>query len=354
MVMKQRTEERMDQDLAFLLQYENIAWYEDGVVKILDRRIYPIRVEHVICKTYAEVAEAIRQMVTQSEGPYIAAAMGMVLAVQEVKDRTKETILAQSDEAAYALSHARPTTSRQMQAVVNDARQVIRDALAEGCFGQALVEAVHAYALHYLNEKYQRYTRIGQRMEELLPQRATILTQCFPGTIVGTMLRACRQKGKEVILYCAETRPYFQGARLTASVACDMGADVTVISDNMPAYVLMNKDVDVFLSASDVITRDGHVINKIGTFQIALAARYSNVPYYVTGTPDPQHRDTSQIVIEERDPRLVTESMGQKITMEGVKGYYPAFDITPPEFVSGVVTEKGVLSPYELDRYFDE
>ena len=90
MVMKQRTEERMDQDLAFLLRYENIAWYEDGVVKILDRRIYPIRVEHVICKTYAEVAEAIRKMVTQSEGPYIAAAMGMVLAVQEVKDRTKE------------------------------------------------------------------------------------------------------------------------------------------------------------------------------------------------------------------------------------------------------------------------
>ena len=99
-------------------------------------------------------------------------------------------------------------------------------------------------------------------------------------------------------MICPETRPYFQGARLTASVACDMGFDVTVITDNMPGWVMKEKDVDLFTSAADVITMDGHIINKVGTFQIALAAWYWGVPYFVTGTPNPAHPDLESGEIE--------------------------------------------------------
>ena len=168
------------------------------------------------------------------------------------------------------------------------------------------------------------------------------------------MLRECRSRGNEIKVICPETRPYFQGARLTASVACDMGFDVTVISDNMPGYTLREKHVDLFTSAADVITMDGHIVNKVGTFQIALAASYWGIPYYVTGSPNPSHPDRSSVVIEERDPLLVMDAMGTRTTMEGVKGYYPAFDVTHPKLCDGGVTEKGIFSPFDLGRYFQD
>jgi len=132
-----------------------------------------------------------------------------------------------------------------------------------------------------------------------------------------------------------------------------MGFDTTVITDNMPAYTMKMKKVDVFTSAADVITMDGHVVNKVSTFQIALAARYWGIPYFTTGTPNAAHPDMSSVEIELRDPSLVTESMGQKHTLAGVKGYYPAFDVTPPKLVDGIVTDKGIFSPYNLKSYFE-
>ena len=110
--------------------------------------------------------------------------------------------------------------------------------------------------------------------------------------------------------------------------------------------------VDLFTSASDVITLDGHVVNKVGTLQIALAAKHFGVPYYVTGTPDPKHADITTVTIEQRDPAQVCELLGTRITMEGVGGWYPAFDVTPPELVTGIVTEKGIYKPEEVGKYF--
>ncbi|MEG0365654.1 MAG: s-methyl-5-thioribose-1-phosphate isomerase [Coprobacillus sp.] len=345
---------RQDYDLAFMLRFENVAWYQDGVVKILDRRVYPIRVEHVECRTYQEVAKAIKDMVTQSEGPYTAAAMGMALAAYQALNKSKDETLEVMKDAAYVLSHARPTTSEQMQGIVNGALDIaIRDIEANK-MNEKLIEDMFEYAYNYVNNNYKKYTVIGKYIADKIPDHGTIMTQCFAGTVIGTMLRECRKMNKEVKLYCAETRPYYQGARLTASVACDMGFDVTVISDNMPAYTMKNKKVDLFTSASDVITMDGHVVNKVGTFQIALAAHYYGIPYYVTGTPDPVHEDMTSVSIEERDPSLVLESLGTKTTMDGVKGYYPAFDITPPELVSGIVTDKGIYEPKDVHEYFKE
>lgn len=347
-----RLYDRQDEGLAFMLKFENLAWYNEGEVRMLDRRIYPIKTEFVSCKTYKEVVKAIADMVTQSEGPYTAAAMAMALAAYEARDFKEKELIFFMEEAAERLATARPTTTKQMRGIVDGALHSLREGLHKGLSGLALVDEVFAYAYHYVNENYRKYTIIGRKLAELIPENGVIMTQCFAGTVIGTFLRECRRMGKEVKVISAETRPYYQGARLTASVACDMGFDVTVVSDNMTAYAMKEKKVDLFTSASDVITMDGHIINKIGTFQMALAAKHLGIPYYVTGTPDSHYETGTQVVIEERNPNLVLESLGVKLTMEGVKGYYPAFDITPPEFVTGIVTDKGVLSPGELETYF--
>ena len=344
---------RADEGVGFLLRYENVAWYEDGVVRILDRRVYPLRTEYVACTRHEEVAQAIADMVTQSGGPYLAAAMGMALAAYEVRDLPEAELLAHLERAAYTLSHARPTTAAKMARVTERAMGAARAALEAGRTGLELVEALRENAVNQINENYIRYTVIGKLLADRIPRNGTIMTQCFAETVIGTMLRECRERGSAIKVICPETRPYFQGARLTASVACDMGFDVTVITDNMPGYVLREKQVDLFTSAADVITMDGHIVNKVGTFQIALAASYWGIPYFVTGSPNPSHPDIHSVVIEERDPGLVTEAMGVRTAMEGVKGFYPAFDVTPPKLCDGVITEKGVFSPFDLKRYFE-
>ena len=193
---------------------------------------------------------------------------------------------------------------------------------------------------------------MAEYLVDMIPEGGTVMTQCFGETIVGKMLAAATARGKSFRLFCPETRPYFQGARLTATVAHEMGFDVTVITDNMPAYVMQREHVDVFTSAADAICLDGHVVNKVGTFQIAIAAKYMGIPYFVTGAPDHGHPTVDTVRIELRDPDFVLQAMGVKTACDGVKGYYPAFDITPPALVSGVVTDSGIYAPYDLKRYF--
>lgn len=343
---------RADEGLAFLLRYENIAWYDEGAVKILDRRIYPISIESVVCTRHEEVAKAIADMVTQSGGPYTAAAMGMALAAYEARELADSEYLPYMEKAAFTLSHARPTTMERMKDVTRRAINVVTRELAAGTSRADMPGKLREDAIARLNENYARYDKIAVHLADKIPSGGTVMTQCFAETIIGTLLRECRRRGNDVKMICPETRPYYQGARLTASVASDMGFDTTVITDNMPAYTMKMKNVDLFTSAADVITMDGYIVNKVGTFQIALAARYWGIPYFATGTPNPAHPGIDSVEIELRDPALVTESMGQKHTLPDVKGYYPAFDVTPPKLVDGIVTDRGILSPYNLKSYF--
>lgn len=341
---------RFDDDLAFMLRYENVAWYENGKVRILDRRIYPTKIEFVTCSTHREVAQAIADMVTQSAGPYTAAGMGMALAAFECKDLGREEMWAYLEKAAYTLSHARPTTANRMVLTTNGCLEAARKAMDEG---RPIDEAIFMRTIESLNRRYSTIEVVAEHLVTMFPEKGTIMTQCFGETIVGMMLRVSRKREKDIKLFVPETRPYFQGARLTASVACDMGFDTTVITDNMPAFVMKRNKIDLFTSAADVICMDGHVVNKIGTYQIAISAKYHGVPYFVTGIPDKAHQTIDSVTIEERDPQLVLEARGVKNTLEGVKGYYPSFDITPPHLVSGVVTDKGIFVPYDLHRYYD-
>lgn len=340
---------RGDKGLAFMLQYENIAWYEDGKVRILDRRIYPAKIEYVVCKRHEEVARAIADMVTQSGGPYTAAGMGMALAAFEARDMPEEKMMDYLRKAAHTLSNARPTTAKKMGKVVEGCLTAAKEAIESG---RKVDEKIFQHTLDALNDKYNMIGKRASYLVDMFPDKGTIMTQCFAETIVGLMLKEVRNREKDIRVICPETRPYLQGARLTASVAQDQGFDTTVITDNMPAYTMMSKKVDLFTSAADVICMDGNVVNKVGTFQIALAADYYGIPYFVSGSPDIQHEKVSSVEIEHRDERDVLEAMGMRTAMEGVKGYYPAFDITPPNLVSGVVTDKGIYSPYDLKRYY--
>ena len=342
--------ERVDKGLAFMLKYENVAWYENGKVSILDRRIYPIEVKFVLCTSYKEVAKAIKDMVTQSAGPYTAAGMGMALAAYECRSLAESEQIKYLEKAAYTLANARPTTANRMSLIVKGCLEAGRVAMDKG--GKVDV-AIFEHTVNSINRRYLTMGIVAKYLVDMFPQNGNVMTQCFGETIVGMMLKEAKSRNKNIKLFCPETRPYLQGARLTASVAYDQGFDVTVITDNMPASTMKTKNIDVFTSAADSICLDGHIVNKVGTMQIAIVAKYFEVPYFVTGIPDRAYERISQVKIEERDPIEVLKFRGIKHTMEGVKGYYPAFDITPPNLVSGVVTDKGILSPYDLHRYFE-
>ena len=332
-----------------MLQYENVAWFDGGEVRILDRRVYPAKVEFVTCKTHREVTQAIADMVTQSAGPFTAAAMGMALAAHECRDRDAAGQLRWLEDAAENISHARPTTVSRMKIITDGCLDAARRAIAAGTDA---AQAIMDHTIEANDLRYSRVRRTAQYLVDMFPDGGTIMTQCFGETIVGMMLRECRERGKAIRLFCPETRPYFQGARLTATVCRDMGFDVTVITDNMPATVMQREGVDVFTSAADAICLDGHVVNKVGTFQIAIVAKYMGIPYFVTGAPDPGHPTVDTVTIEMRDPEFVLQAMGTRTAARGVKGYYPSFDITPPHLVSGVVTDTGIYAPYDLHRYF--
>jgi methylthioribose-1-phosphate isomerase len=342
---------RADDGLPFLLRYENVARYADGVVWILDRRKYPASEEFVRCADYRQVAKSIADMVTQSGGPMLAASLGMVSAAREARGVSANDAKQKLRQAADVLSQARPTTSANMQSYIKRVLQTALDAVDRNEDAEA---RTHTYVMGNLEKRYLISRTMAAHAVDLLPDEVSILTQCYAETLIGFILLISRERGKKISLICPETRPYLQGARLTASVACDMGIPVTVITDNMPAYILSKKMAQVFISAADVATMDGHIINKVGTFQIALAAHYHGIPYYAIATPSRKHPDISTVVIEERSPEETVHVMGIRTAKEGVKGYYPAFDITPPGLVSAVITPKGVFSPRDLQRYYKE
>jgi len=342
---------RLDQGLAFMLQYENVAWYQDGVVKILDRRVYPGKIEYVVCKNYYEVAQAISDMVTQSGGPRMAALQAMVMTGYQVQDLPQSEAINKLNEAAQVVTHARPTTTERMSEVIQD----VLDYAIKRCEDDTKIgPEIEKFVYEKIQRGYKKSRNIAEHVVDLLPDDPTIITQCFAETTIGFILLVCKERGKAVSLICPETRPYLQGARLTASVAYDIDVPVTVITDNMPGYIISQGIPDAFICGADVITLDGHVVNKIGTYQIAMACHEHNVPFYVLGSPVVSNPTIDTVTIEMRNPEDVLHAMGVRTAKEGVKGLYPAFDITPPKYVSAVITNKGIFSPYNLAQHFPE
>jgi methylthioribose-1-phosphate isomerase len=311
----------------------------DGV-EILDRRVFPAERVWVHCASVADVAKAIEDMVTQSSGPYFAALWGMVLAAREAASLGPAEARAHLEQAGERLVATRRTNNHLRKAVTAAMSDV------DGQVGEKLVDAVLAGA-RAGDERYRsRSAALGRHTAELLPRKATVLTHCWADLYLVELVRAAA--GKDLAFICTETRPYLQGARLTAETLAEMGVDTTVITDGMGAAVLSSGKVDALVTAADRVTMDGHVVNKIGTLGLAVAAHAFDVPFHaMVQAPDWRAPTAADVPIEYRDGTEV-------VNRPGIRGLYPAFDITPPRFVSTVVTDRGAFDPLQLSAYYKE
>lgn len=336
--------------MPFIVRPDNIANYKDGVVSILDRRVYPFKVEFVVCKSYEEVAVAIEQMVTQSLGPAYAAGYGMVLAGLECKEKDYPEIMLAMKTAALRIINTRPT-NHEIRDTVNAMLAYLIDSFAMGNIDPE--EIMIEFMNKMIERRHKTSLLLGRAGATILKDGDTILTHCWPETtLIYTLMEAISQ-GKSLKAYTGETRPYLQGARLTAAALRDLGIPVTVITDNMPAALLSQGKIDVFFAGSDRTTMDGHIINKVGTLQIAICAKEYGVPFYAFAYgPDPQALTPDDVVIEERNPEEVLSLCGVPTAAPGVSGYYPAFDITPPKFITGIITDRGIFPPDKIQDYF--
>jgi len=335
--------------LPFLLRRENVARYEGGEVIMCDRRKYPFEKLFVHCSDVESSAQAIEDMVTQGGGPQYVALYTMAMLAGQVADRSVQHQEKAFIKARDRLVATRPTNT-SMARHLDKAMGVVKSALGNG-------ENVETELLSWVesirDQSYQRHVTCAEFGSSLIEDGDGILTMCFAETSFLLTLALAKQSGKDIHVFTPETRPYLQGARLTAPSIHEIGVAVSIITDNMPTHVLSQGKIQKYFTAADLVTLDGHVVNKIGTFQNVLAAHHHGVPYFVfTQSADKLKPDRSSIEIEERDPREIKLCRGTPTTLQEIDAYYPAFDITPPHFVSGVITQFGILSAYDLKRYF--
>ncbi|MER7011807.1 s-methyl-5-thioribose-1-phosphate isomerase [Saccharopolyspora sp. NPDC000359] len=326
---------------------DSVRLAEDGV-HILDRRVFPFEHHWVHARTVDEVAVAIEDMVTQSSGPYFAVLWGMVLAARETAGADPDAARKHLQAAGERLISTRPTNDQPRKAVqwvlsaVAGAEDVAAAALAGARAGDA--------------DYRRRSQEMGRAGARLLPQDARVLTHCWGDLYLVGLVEALLESGKRFSFVCTETRPYLQGARLTAHTLAEMGVETTLVTDAMPASLMRAGEIDALVTASDRVTMDGHVINKVGTLQHAVAARTFGVPFHaLCHAPDPRSATGADVPIEYRDGAEVLRTLGRRSATDLVRGLYPAFDVTEPRFVTTVVTDRGAFAPDELAAgYFGE
>jgi methylthioribose-1-phosphate isomerase len=311
-------------------------WFEDGALHLLDQRGLPRRAEIVTARSAEEVARAIREMVVRG-APAIgcAAAYGLALAARSGEDfeKARESLLAARPTAVnlrWALERLSKVQPRSFEALKAEADRVLQEDL----------DSCHA---------------IGRLGAELVPAGKGILTHCNAGGLAtagyGTALgvvRAAIAAGKKCAVFADETRPWLQGARLTAWELLQDGIPVTLLPDSAAASLLASGKIGCVVVGADRIARNGDTANKIGTYPLALAAQAAGVPFFVaapTSTVDLRAASGREIPIEERSAAEVTHLAGQQVAAEGVQVFNPAFDVTPARYIAAIVTEKGVARP---------
>ena len=316
-----------------------VFWRDDAVVMI-DQRILPHEERYNEYRDVREVADAIRDMVVRGAPAIgVAAAFGVALAAR-VSDGNVNAIL----EACDLLASTRPTAVNLFWAI-----ERMKEHIDEGA------QALLAEAESILQEDIANCKAMGSFGAELVPDEATILTHCNAGALAtggwGTALGVIRSavaQGKKVRVIADETRPFLQGARLTAWELKRDGIDVTVVPDVAAAALIASGEIDMVVVGTDRVAKNGDVANKIGTYGVALAAHADQVPFYVAApwsTIDMNCPDGDSIPIEERPSSEVTHVLGQRILPEGVPVRNPAFDVTPCELVTALITEVGVVRP---------
>lgn len=331
-----------------------IEW-KDGVVITIDQTKLPTSEEYIKIKTCNEMADAIKTMKIRGAPVLgVAAAYGLALVAYYSQAKAKEDLLKEIEFCAALLRKTRPTAVNLFWAidrVLNKAKGVHGDV-------HDVVKAVVEEAQKMADEDVETNRKIGANGAKLIQDGDTVLTHCNAGCLAtvdyGTALavvRAAVEQGKRIKVFATETRPLLQGARLTAFELKRDNIPVTLITDNMVGYVMSKKLVNKVIVGADRIVKDA-IINKIGTFTVAIVAHEHGIPFYVAAPKSTFDltRSSKNVIIEERNPEEVTFCGGRKIAPEGVKVLNPAFDITPLKYVSGIICETGVLSSVEFRK----
>lgn len=334
--------------------------YKSGVLYLLDQRRLPISCEIFECKTYNEVDFAIRDMVVRG-APAIgeAAAYGAVLAARQFINEGKETFFSLMEEALEVLNRSRPTAVNLMWAVKR-MRNILKE--YKDTDNITIYEKIKAEADSIVAEDISTSKAMAQYGNGLISDNAVILTHCNTGALAtsgyGTALGVIREahySGKNIFVYADETRPRLQGARLTAWELKQEGIPAKLIADSVAATLIRDKKIDMIFVGADRIVLNGDTANKIGTFMLSVVAKVYNVPFYIvapTSTIDFSTESGEQINIEERGSEEVTHIEGTRVVAEGIEVYNPAFDVTPHENITGIITEKGILyAPYNESIY---
>jgi len=327
-----------------------VAWV-DGVVRILDQTRLPDEEAYLECVSAADVAAAIRSMAVRGAPVLgIAAAMGVALAAARSTARRPEALLRELEREGSRLVATRPTAVNIAWGVGRVLAAVRGPGSVDELRRAALVEAERIAI-----EDERACRAIGTLGAELVPSGANVLTHCNTGMLCtagrGTALGviyAAHEAGARPHVWVDETRPVLQGSRLTAWELQRAGVPMTLVPDTAAGHLMASGKVDLVLVGADRIAANGDVANKIGTYQLAVLARYHRIPFYVaapTSTIDLSTPTGVEIRIEERDPAEVTSPRGVRFAPEGTPAVNPAFDVTPGPMVSAIVTEQGVVRP---------
>lgn len=328
----------------------NALKWTGSALQLLDQTKLPSRIEWVTCHTSEQVADAIRGMIVRG-APAIgaAAAYGMVLAAGEIDGSGVEEFGNKLQEAAERLRQTRPTAVNLAWAL----ERMLNVALKSESVDTR--EELEMEANRIAEEDVAANRAIGRFGAELVPDRASILTHCNAGALAtvgyGTALgviRAAVEQGKKVQVFADETRPYLQGSRLTTFELMQENIPVTLITDSMAGFLMSRGQVDLVVVGADRVTRNGDVANKIGTYTLAVLAKEHGIPFYVAcpiSTLDLSLSSGKEIPIEERQAEEVTHIGGIRLAPEAVRVWNPAFDVTPHELVTAIITEKGLISP---------
>ncbi len=348
--------------MSFKSKIKTIEWI-DNASRMIDQRILPKEFKTVDIKTTEEMYYAIKDMIVRGAPAIgIAGAHGTVLAAMEINTKDRSEFLKQLEQKAQYLKSSRPTAVNLMWAVD---KQIT---LAKNTSGttDSVIKALKENAVKLENEDIEINKKIGEYGSSVVPKGASILTHCNAGALAtvgyGTALgviRSAFEKDPSIKVFADETRPRQQGARLTTWELTQDGIPTTLITDGMCSYFMSKGMINMVVTGADRIAANGDTANKIGTYTVAIAAKYHNIPFYIAAplsTIDISIKSGKEIPIEERSREEVTHINGDWICAKEVNIINPGFDVTPNELITGIITERGILKPdyiYSIKEVFN-
>jgi methylthioribose-1-phosphate isomerase len=334
-----------------------LEWLPTGV-NFLDQTKLPLEETYVLATDYKQVATVIRDMIVRGAPAIgVSAAMGMAIGIERSSATTLPALTAEVAVIAKTLAETRPTAVNLFWGI-DEIRNLYNELAAKNTPIPEIKSAVVAKARRMYDEDIAACKQMGAHGASLLPKEGTILTHCNAGALAtcgyGTALgviRAAIERGHKIDVFADETRPFLQGARLTAWELMKDNIPTTVLCDNMAAALMRQGRIQAVIVGADRIAANGDVANKIGTYGVAILAKEHGIPFYVAApwsTLDLATAHGDLIPIEQRAATEVTHSNGKQITPHGVAIENPAFDVTPAKYVTAIITERGVLrAPYE-------